>query len=377
MRRPADRPRLPGWRLRAIAQKLCAPATLQHLVDPIVADLQHEWSDAGEARLRRGWVRLSGSIALAKALTLHGLLVAGSHLARNAFGATPEERGFHRRALGGAFGALGVAIVLMALVGSGQLIHSLVYVLTHQRWPGPPTAAEVLPSAIAIALDPAAQVHLLPALAANFLPASLLFAILVALGPRAGEARPAIALAPLFRRVGAFALLATLLEFGLLGWIVPLTNQRYREILMDSITMAIHHSRAVSSAPARGLRELTFPELAEAAGAADRRGGPGASQPYRMESQRRLAWPAACLSFALLGLALAAQRPWSHAQAAAITLGSALVFNWGALRYTERAIQFGVLPSVAVWGCDVALAIAALALILRSRRKARASLTGA
>ncbi|HET6900644.1 MAG TPA: hypothetical protein VFK70_19980, partial [Vicinamibacteria bacterium] len=57
-REPAPR-RLPGDRLRELARRLCGPATVEHLVDPIVADLQHEWREARERpRVVRCAVRL-------------------------------------------------------------------------------------------------------------------------------------------------------------------------------------------------------------------------------------------------------------------------------------------------------------------------------
>ena len=54
MPRTDRRSRLPGQWLRDVAQRFCSPATLEHLVDPNLADLQHEWSRAGGRTSRAG-----------------------------------------------------------------------------------------------------------------------------------------------------------------------------------------------------------------------------------------------------------------------------------------------------------------------------------
>jgi len=82
MPRPGSVRHLPGGRLRRLAQRLCSPETLEHVVDPTLADLQHEWNEAaGRSGLTRGCVCLAGYAAFVKALTLHMLMTACRHLA--------------------------------------------------------------------------------------------------------------------------------------------------------------------------------------------------------------------------------------------------------------------------------------------------------
>jgi hypothetical protein len=67
----------PGARLRAVAQRFCSRRTMDHLVDPILADMQAEWrhlSESGRpwrARLHYLW----SWVGLLRALSLHVLLV--------------------------------------------------------------------------------------------------------------------------------------------------------------------------------------------------------------------------------------------------------------------------------------------------------------
>jgi hypothetical protein len=58
----------PGDRLRALATQMFDADTMERLVDPVIADLQTEYTEASRAGRvwRRRWVRLSGYIAFAK-----------------------------------------------------------------------------------------------------------------------------------------------------------------------------------------------------------------------------------------------------------------------------------------------------------------------
>src|SRR6185503_4856466 len=155
MPRPDSVRHLPGGRLRRLAQRLCSPETLEHVVDPTLADLQHEWNEAdGRSGLARGCVCLAGYAAFVKALTLHMLMTACRHLAGNAFGATPEERAFYGRAGSATAAAVLVQTAIMMVTSTGMGVRPLVYALTHQRWPGGPSEAESLPRALAIAFRP-------------------------------------------------------------------------------------------------------------------------------------------------------------------------------------------------------------------------------
>ncbi len=74
-REPAHgpRPTRPGERLRAVAARVCATQTMERLIDPLIADLQHEYTDA---RRRHGvwgsrWTLFMGYVVIVKAIALH------------------------------------------------------------------------------------------------------------------------------------------------------------------------------------------------------------------------------------------------------------------------------------------------------------------
>jgi len=64
----------PGTRLRALAARLCAPMTMERLVDPAIADLQAEYEEASRAGAawRRRWIWMRGHIAFLTMIVVHG-----------------------------------------------------------------------------------------------------------------------------------------------------------------------------------------------------------------------------------------------------------------------------------------------------------------
>jgi hypothetical protein len=68
--------RPPGWLLGRWAAWFLSPKTVQHIVEPILADLQVNYFDAlTQKRLvKAGWVRFRGYWELFKALGLTGAL---------------------------------------------------------------------------------------------------------------------------------------------------------------------------------------------------------------------------------------------------------------------------------------------------------------
>jgi hypothetical protein len=69
----------PGTRLRSLAAGLFAPSTMERLIDPAIADLQHEHDDAVRRGLvwRGRWIRLAGYAAFWK---VAGMAAAGHAL---------------------------------------------------------------------------------------------------------------------------------------------------------------------------------------------------------------------------------------------------------------------------------------------------------
>ncbi len=64
----------PGTRLRVLAARLCAPITMERLVDPAIADLQAEYEEASRTGpgWRRRWIWMRGHIAFFTMIVVHG-----------------------------------------------------------------------------------------------------------------------------------------------------------------------------------------------------------------------------------------------------------------------------------------------------------------
>jgi hypothetical protein len=147
-------------------------------------------------------------------------------------------------------------------------------------------------------------------------------------------------------RTGALAGLLTLL---LTGWLMPISNQSYREHVAARMGIPI---------PSPGDRELTLAALGElvvepAAGETVRRRA-------LVELHKRVAVPAACLVLALAGLAIS-RRARHPALRVALGIGVLALF-FGSLGLGERSADAGRLRAdVAIWGPLLLLTGAALA----------------
>ncbi len=77
-----DRP--PGWRLHALAVLLCKKKTLHQVVEPLLADLQHEYYTAlaNGRPWNASWGRVRDTIGFFKALGLSALVQLSKDLSR-------------------------------------------------------------------------------------------------------------------------------------------------------------------------------------------------------------------------------------------------------------------------------------------------------
>ena len=365
MHRSNDRLRLPGHRLREVARKFCSPATLERVVDPIVADMQHEWTDArARSPLTRGYTRLRGYAAFTRALALHVVLTASRHLVRNALGTTTEERAFYRRAGFATAVALLLSTVIVFLTDNGTGVHSLVFALKHQQGPGGPAAADVLPGAVTIAL-PEALASLLPSVVLSMLPTSLLLGLLLA--SRASSSGAGAGIAPRPRWITGAALIATMIGVVVGCWVVPRANQNYREIVFAAVTRTERREHF----PAKGSRELTFGELGDVIQGEQARNGVNLAL-YRTERHKRVAIPAACAVFGLLAIGLAEPVRRRGVLAVVLTTAAVSLFYSLLLRVGEQVLMpRGAAPFLCAWAANLVFGAGAAILILRRRARMR------
>jgi hypothetical protein len=205
----------PGTRLRLLAQRLCDRSTVERLIDPAIADLQHEYEEA----IRRGlmWrargIRLTGYAVLGK--------VAAVAAARQALA---ERTSAEHRAVGRTVVfSLGAVIVLTPL-----LLFPALGRFSHR---------DVSTSSLLV-------VYLIPQALAVAIPLGLVFGILLGLRDQPSTAR-------VNWTILALALLCSSLAFFVVAWLMPAANQAFREMIAGRPLL-------------RGLNELTLGELASA-----------------------------------------------------------------------------------------------------------------
>jgi hypothetical protein len=239
--------KLPGTHLLAVARLVVDPAAVAHVLEPLVADWQREWLTAGSAW--RAIVRVRGVVAFVCSATYCC-----------AIDTMPSD--VRRRAW----------IALASFVGVSSLLLLVPYRLV------PATAAA----------------YLLPSTLALTLPFGILpLAMLLGTSTDRGSSR---------RHLLRFAIAVALLAFALHNWITPYANQAFREHL---VFRAAERAGRVAyyQPPARGVRELTLPELYTVSLPAF---GIMASSEARVreEINRRLALPLVPLLLAILGWSL-------------------------------------------------------------------------
>jgi hypothetical protein len=187
----------PGQRLRRLAVRLCDERTISTIIDPALADLQHE---AEEAR-RAGDPRTRPSLARYAAVwQVLGYGIARS-LVRGAASGLSRERELVNRTVIVAVAA-GLAITVLLTLSPVLSIR--------------PRAAEASPWLMLL--------FLLPQAAAIGIPIGLCYAIVFTMRSRPLTAR---VLGPMT----ALALLASGLTVAMLEWLVPEANQAFRTLM--------------------------------------------------------------------------------------------------------------------------------------------------
>jgi hypothetical protein len=245
-----------GSRLRAVAQRFCTPRTMERLIDPVLADMQHEVEHGARAgRTARLLASARAYVAFWKAVSLY-LAIEVGHTASVRW---RSGRGTTRA---GLIAATATLVPLTVLAAAGPLL----------------------------SVAPAKRA---PILVLLLLPATLPFTLPVVLcaGIAASCRRR-----PVSRRMAAgvvaAALLASIVSFGTISWVLPDTNQAYRE--------------AAGGRPLpRGPGEWTPAAIRAQALEMKRDGLVRQAGSLMLEYHLRWALVGTTVTFALLGLALA------------------------------------------------------------------------
>lgn len=205
----------PGARLRSLASRFLDPSTMEQLIDPAIADLQHEYDEAIRCGMvwRGRVICLVGYCACWEVLTIAAVRQA-------VFERTAEDD----RAVGRA-----IVFSLVAVLALTAVLVLPVLQSTALRHSDAGRASRLLlysvPSALVVAV-----------------PLGLVFGLLLGLRNRVSTTR-------VTWTVAALGILCSAAAFIVIGWLMPVTNQAFRELAAGRHLL-------------RGFNELTLAELA-------------------------------------------------------------------------------------------------------------------
>jgi hypothetical protein len=207
----------PGARLRSVAARVFDPSTMERLIDPAIADLQHEHDDA----IRRGlvwrgrWVHTAGCIAVWKVMA-----ASATTASTRAIGDWACADGCAvSRTIGYSLATIAAIVALLMWAPLSAFSH---------RIPANQVAWMVI--------------YLVPQALLLAIPLGLMFGILSGLRGRVATTRVRWS-------VAALTIVCSIATFVLAAWTLPAANQAFREL------MAGHRLR-------RGFNEMTLVELA-------------------------------------------------------------------------------------------------------------------
>jgi hypothetical protein len=253
----------PGDRLRAFARRFCAADTMTRIVDPLIADLQHDdASAANSGRACRARRRLAGYAAFWTTLTICATRASSTGVRR---WASADDHAIGRTLAFSSMIAAGL-VVLLALLPFYAVVNTN-RVAPHEFGR---LFLVLIPQAIPLAL-------------AFGLP----LGILVGLRGRSIKRR-------VRRNVRAICVVSAAAAFPICAWVLPETNQAFREAVVGR-----------GRPPLRGANELSFPELRSRLAVLNAAGRPDEMRPYLYSYHARLASSAAPFIWGLFALTLA------------------------------------------------------------------------
>ena len=311
--------------VRAIAARLCDSATMEHVIEPTLADFDFEADEAARRgqRARCCWLHVALAVSIARA-------VVASTLDRVVDQTIPlaaaDERQTLRAMMITAGVATAVAVVLLWLPTLGRFDWLLGLYL--------------VPMTIPIAL-----------------PVGLTVGILA--GMRGAHPSHAIVV-----RLLAMAMLATIVSFATLGWIVPESNQAFRQRAWEQVARV----NGFEIRPlARGVNELKWIDLRERVRTSSLDGihDPAAAFAY----YQMWTLPLATLILALFAAAVA--RRWRvRAAIGSVAAITTLFAHYSLIFAGRQAAMDGALgPATAAWLPDLCVVAGAIAIELTARRK--------
>jgi hypothetical protein len=321
----------PGARLRSLAARICDAATMERLIDPAIADLQSEHADA----LAHGRVWGARRVCFAGYLAFWKVAAIGISRASSRALLAPHESAFGRTVRFSVLATTALTLVFIWAPVWNSLPH-----------PGHRLAIflALVPQALSVAL-----------------PMGVVFGVLGGLRGRIATPRDRQAIVGL-------AVASTLAMIVFVGWILPASNQVFRE--------------ATFGGPlARGINELTIAELASGQLTRGRIlvWGTLSRRVFEFHYRLALAFAPLVLGLFALGVAGARRRVSNVAGVGALALVSC--FAYYTLLYYARTAYYARVDArnpypaiVAAWEPNLAFLASALLLwMIRTRAPSAAS----
>jgi hypothetical protein len=310
---------MPGTTLHHLAGYICSAKTLERVVEPAIADLQKEYAASSGRAWQRGWILLSGYLAIVKVMAICALSVSTT---------THDER----QALSRTFAwSVGWIAAISALLTLPPLVE-----LSIRRWDA------------AMALVPQAMPLGIP----------MGIAIGIAFGL---SARPAM---NVVKVTVLGAIVASALSFGILAWVMPVANQAFREITVRELADSGYKDRFE---PEKGHNEMTLSELRREEASFAAAGQTRLPRQFAFTFHVRFAL--AVGSLVLASLLLAA--PFNHRGVRGL-IAFAASFGYLALLHTGEALAVSgtaLAPVAAAWLPNIVLI--ALAIVVASSSSSR------
>ncbi len=309
---------LPGRTVHRLAARLCSERSLEHIVEPAIADLQKEYSDArARPRAIRARVLIIGYFAVLEGVAMTLLSAPGEG----------ERRALSRTFICTLLTTTVVSVLLIALTIAATPVFAPFYI------------ALLTPMTLPIAL-----------------PIGLTLGIAFGLGR--GELSHSTRTIVLLS-----ATVVTAISFASMAWVKPVANQSFRQSVFEAIG-----GRGIV---VKGLHEMSLSELQREMRMAPR--GDAAESPARAKWMYHLtfALPVAPLLLAALALLLIGR----GAQRAIVM---ALCIAYYAVAFAMEALVYQGLPPLAgAWLPDILFAAVAIVVAFSNSSRLRGSLSPA
>ena len=307
---------IPGFTLRRLAAQICCAKTLEHVVEPAIADLQREYAGAGGLASRVGIV-LAGYVAILRVIAI----CAGSVAVE-----TDEERGTLVRML--EWSATMIAVIALML---------MVPPLFNRPTLGWREATTLVPQAMALAIP-----------------------IGIAFGLAFGLRAPLTMNLAKATLLGAIA--ASALSFVILAWGVPAANEAFRDITFRELRARGYEGPAAGLQ--KGYSEMTLSELRRQAAHFAANGEPGIARLFVFRFHFRFAFAGAAL--ALVSVLLAA--PDKHRGFRGVLALAACFVYWVLMIVGEIGSRDGYLPQpIGAWLPNLVLIASAIVIASSAR----------